>query len=104
MLVLLCTLSGIIEPGVGELIRQTAFALSDVVDEGAELGAAPSAGGRDGGAGSAQGHLLAAVALEGHVGRMPCVDLAKRHFAVLVVGFDAFDDLHHGLLPLSPAV
>ena len=35
MLVLLCPLSGIIEPGVGEIVWQTAFALSDVVDEGA---------------------------------------------------------------------
>src|ERR687893_2493603 len=50
MLVLLCPLSGIIEPGVGELVRQTAFALSDLVDEGAKLGAAPTAGAR--GAGS----------------------------------------------------
>jgi hypothetical protein len=31
---------------------------------------------------------------------MPLVDLAKRHFAASVVGFDAFDDLHHRLLPL----
>jgi hypothetical protein len=35
---------------------------------------------------------------------MPCVDLAKGHFAALVVGLEAFEDLHHGLLPLSPAV
>src|SRR5829696_444966 len=60
MLVLLCLLAGIIEPGVGEIVRQTAFALSYLVDEGAQLGAAPSAGGRGGG-GSAKGHLLAAV-------------------------------------------
>src|SRR5918998_629743 len=80
MLVLLCPLSGIIEPGVGELVRQTAFALSDVVDEGAKLGAAPTTGGR--GAGSAKGHLLSAFALEVDGGRMPLVDLAKRHFAV----------------------
>src|SRR5215211_5947202 len=101
MLVLLCPLPGIIEPGVGEIVRQTAFALSDLVDEGAKLGAAPTAGGC--GAGSAKGHLLAAVALEGNVGRMPCLDLAKGHFAVLVVSFDALEDLHHGLLPLPPA-
>jgi hypothetical protein len=91
MLVLLCLLSGIIEPGVGELIRQTAFALSDLVDEGVEVGAAPTAGGRGGGAGSGKGHLLAAVALECDVGRMPRVDLAKGDFAVLVVGFDALE-------------
>src|SRR5215211_6775873 len=36
MLVLLCALSGIIEPGVGEIVRQTAFTLSDGVDEGAQ--------------------------------------------------------------------
>jgi hypothetical protein len=76
MLVLLCALSGIIESGVGELVRQTAFTLSDVVDEGAKLGAAPTAGGL-GGAGSAKGQLLAAVALEVDCGRMPLVDLAK---------------------------
>src|SRR5215217_9147363 len=44
MLVLPCPLTGIIEPGVGELVRQTAFTLSDIVDEGAELGAAPTTG------------------------------------------------------------
>ena len=99
-LVLLCTLFGVVEPGVGELVRQTAFALSDLVDEGAQLGAAPTTGAR--GAGSAKGHFLAAVALEGDVGRISHVDLAKRHLAALVVGFDALEDLHHGLLPLSP--
>src|SRR4051812_18116834 len=46
MLVLSCALSGIVEPGVGEIVRQTAFALSDLVDEGAEVGAAPTTGGR----------------------------------------------------------
>src|SRR5215216_4127137 len=103
MLVLLCPLPGIIEPGVGEIVRHTSFALSDVVDEGAKVGAAPSAGAR-GAAGSAKGHLLAALALEGDVGRMPRVDLAKRHFAALVVCLEALEDLHHGLLPLPPAV
>ena len=62
MLVLLYPLSSIIEPGVGEIVRQTAFALSDGVGEGAELGGAPTTGAC--GAGSAKGHLLAAVALE----------------------------------------
>src|SRR5215218_3190749 len=102
MLVLLCPLSGIIEPGVGELVRQTAFSLSDLVDQGAQGGAAPTTGGR--GAGSGEGHLLAAVALEGYGGRMPLVDSSERHFAALVVCLDAFEDLHHRLLPLSPAV
>src|SRR5215207_3357395 len=102
MLVLLCPLSGIIEPGVGELVRLTAFTLSDLVDEGVELGAAPTTGGC--GAGSAKGHLLSALALEVDCGRMPLVDLAERHFAALVVCLDVFEDLHHRLLPLSPAV
>src|SRR5918995_543945 len=78
MLVLLCALPGIIEPGVGEIVGQTAFALSDVVDEGAQVGTAPTTGGR-GAAGSAKGHLLTALALQGHGGWMPLVDLAKRH-------------------------
>src|SRR5215204_2647768 len=59
MLVLLCPLPGIIEPGVGEIIRQTAFTLSDGVDEGVEVGAATTAGGC--GAGSGKGHLLSAA-------------------------------------------
>src|ERR671911_477756 len=106
MLVLLCALPGIIEPGVGEIVGQTAFALSDVVDEGAQVGTAPTTGGRGAAAGSAKGHLLAALALECDCGRMPLVDLAKGHFAALVVCLDAFEDLHHRLLPLSlsPAV
>src|SRR5215207_1255730 len=104
MLVLLCALSGIIEQGVDEIVRQTAFTLSDVVDEGVELGAAPTAGGRGAAAGSAKGHLLSAFALEGDCGRMPLVDLAKGHFAALVVCLDAFEDLHHRLFPLSPAI
>src|SRR5215210_4179283 len=102
MVVLLCALSGIVEPGVGELVRKTAFALSEVVDEGAKVGAAPTTGGC--GAGSSKGHLLAAVALEDDCGRMPLVDSSERHFAALVVCFVALEDLHHRLLPLSPAV
>ena len=62
VLALLCSLPGVVEPGVGEGVRQTAFALPDVEDEAAEVGAAPTTGGR--GARSAKGHLLAAVALE----------------------------------------
>jgi hypothetical protein len=98
--VLLCTLFGVVEPGVGELLRQRALALPDLVDEGAKVGAAPTAG-----AGGAKGHLLATVALEVYVGRMSHVDLAERHLAVLVVGLDVLEDPHHGLLlPLSPPV
>src|SRR5687767_14296750 len=104
MLVLLCSLSGIIEPGVGEIVGQTAFTLSDLVDEGGEVGAAPTTGGRGGAAGSAKGHLLSALALEGDCGWMPLVDSSERHFAALVVCLEAFEDLHHRLLPLSPAV
>src|SRR5215204_5257060 len=102
MVVLLCPLSGIVEPGVGELVRQTAFALSDVVDKDAQVGAAPTTGGCGGC--SAKGHLLAAVALEGDGGRMPLVDCSERHLATLVVCLDALYDLDHRLLPLSPAV
>ena len=46
----------------------------------------------------------AAVALEGDAGRMPLVDSSEGHFAALVVCFGAFEDLHHRLLALSPAV
>jgi hypothetical protein len=99
MLVLLGALSGIIEPGVGEIVRQTAFTLSDGVDEGAKLGAAPTTGGC--GAGSAKGHLFAALALEVDGGWMLLVDLAKGHFAALVVCLDAFENLvrHMGFTP-----
>src|ERR671921_781240 len=79
VLVLLCALIRVVEPGVGELVRQTAFALSDLVDEGTEVGAAPTTGGC--GADSGKGHPIAAVALEDDVGTTPLVDLAERHFA-----------------------
>jgi hypothetical protein len=62
LLVLVCPLFGVVEPGVGELIRQMAFSLTDVADEGiAEVGAAPTTGGY--GAGGAKGCLLATLAL-----------------------------------------
>jgi hypothetical protein len=80
----------------------TAFALSDVAYEGVKVGAAPTTGGY--GAGSARGDLRATFALKGDVLWMPLVGLAERDFAALVVRLDALDDLHHGLLPLSPAV
>jgi hypothetical protein len=105
--VLVCPRSGIVEPGVGKIIWQTAFALFDVIDEASdiEVGAAPTTGGGYGGAaGSAKDELLATVALEGDVSWMPFVDLAKRDLARLVVRFDALDDpLRHGLLPLPAA-
>src|SRR3712207_1183874 len=81
--VLLCPLVGVVEPGVGEPVRQTAFSLFDVVDEGSEVGVAPTTGRY--GVGSAEGDLLAAIALEGDVGRMPLVGLAERDFAGFVV-------------------
>ena len=67
--VLVCPRLGIVEPGVGKPIRQRTFALFDSVDEAIdiEVGAAPTTGGC--GAGCCQDRLLAAVALEGYVGR-----------------------------------
>jgi hypothetical protein len=62
VLVLVCSLFGVVEPGVGELIRQPACSLLEVVDEGMpEIDAAPTTGGY--GARSAKGYLLSAVAL-----------------------------------------
>jgi hypothetical protein len=102
LLALLCPLFGVVEPGVGELLRQIPFSLSEALNEGAELGAAPRTGIY--GAGSAKGGLLATLALEGEVGRMPLVGLAERHFVALIVRLDALDDLllPHGLLPFLP--
>jgi hypothetical protein len=98
--VLVCPLFGVVEPGVGELIRQTAFSLLDVVDEAAEVGAAPTTGAY--GARSSKGRPLSTVALQGYVGWVPFVDLAERDLADLVVRLDVLDDLHHGRLPLPP--
>jgi hypothetical protein len=92
---------GIVEPRVDELVRKTAFALLDVVDEATEVGPAPMTGGY--GAGSGKDQRLAAVALEGYVSRMPLVDRAERDFAGLIVRFDALGDRRHGLLPLPAA-
>ena len=61
VLVLVRPLFGVVEPGMGELILQMAFSLTDEVDEGTEIGAAQRTGGY--GARSAKGDLLAAVAL-----------------------------------------
>src|SRR5919199_1192099 len=55
------------------------------------------------GAGSGKDQLLAAVALEGEVSRMPLVGLAERDFTSLVVRLDAMNDLRHGRLPLPAA-
>jgi hypothetical protein len=89
---------------VGKAIRQSAFVLFEVVDEAIDikLGAAPTTGSYSAGRGKDQ--LLATVALEGEVSRMPLVDLAERDLARLVVRFDALDDLlRHGLMPLPAA-
>ncbi len=85
---LVCPHLGIVEPGVGKAIRQSAFVLFEVVDEAIDikLGAAPTTGSYSAGRGKDQ--LLATVALEGDVSRMPLVDLAERGFASLVVRFD----------------
>ena len=63
VLVLFRLLFGVVEPGMGELILQTAFtfSLSDVVEEDTEVGAAPTTGGYD--AGCAKDQSLSAVAL-----------------------------------------
>src|SRR5215210_1895462 len=87
----------IVEPGVGEPIRHTDFSFLDVVGEGVKVGAARTTGGY--GAGSGKDQLLAAVAFDGDVRRMPLVDLPERDFTGLVVRIDALDDLRHRLRP-----
>ena len=101
VLVLVCPLFGVVVPGVGDPIWQTAFSLFDVVDEGSEVGAAPTTGGYC--AGSSKSNLLAAAALKGNVGIVPLVDFAKGHFATLVVRFDALGNPRHRGLPLPAA-
>ena len=91
----------IVEPRVGELVRQMAFSHFDVVDEGIEVGTAPTTGGY--GAGSTKDQLLAAIARESDVRWMPLVDLPERDFTGLVARIDTFDDLRHGLVPLPAA-
>src|SRR5919199_2792777 len=54
-------------------------------------------------AGSGKDRLLAAVALEGEVSRMPLVGLAERDFTSLVVRLDAMNDLRHRRLPFPAA-
>src|SRR5215204_929182 len=86
----------IVEPGVGEPVRQMAFSFLNVVDEVAVEGATPTGGF---GAGRGKDQLLAAVALEGDVRRMPLVDLAERDFVGLITRFDSFDDMRHRPVP-----
>jgi hypothetical protein len=73
-----------------------AFSLLDVVDEVAEMGAAPAGGY---GAGCGKDQLLTTIALEGDVRRMPLVNLPERDLAGLVTRFDSFDDMRHRLVP-----
>jgi hypothetical protein len=95
-LALPCPRSSIVEPGMGNPVRQMAFSFLDVVDEVAEMGAAPADAC---GAGCGKDQLLTAVALEGDVRRMPLVDLAEHDFVGLVTRFDSFDDMHHRPVP-----
>ena len=71
------------------LVPQPSFSLLDIVDEGTELSAAPTAGSY--GAPGGQGRLLTTVALKDGVGRMPLVDPAEWDFVDLVVRFEALD-------------
>jgi len=81
---------------VGEPVWQTAFSLMDVSNEAAEVGTAPAGGY---GAGRGKDGLLAAVALEGDVRRMPLIKLAEHDLVGLVARFDALDDVRHRLIP-----
>jgi hypothetical protein len=93
--VLFSLVLSVVETGVDDFIPQPTFSLSDVVDEGADLSAAPTTGGY--GAPAGQGRLLAAVALKDGVGRMPLVDPAEGDFVGFVVRFDVLDNLGHSL-------
>ena len=59
---------GVVEPGACGLIRQPIFSLSDVADEGAELGATPTG---DRGGGTGKDELFTAAALGGIVKFVP---------------------------------
>src|SRR5215207_6450849 len=95
-LVLFCLILGVVAPGMDILIPQPAFSLLDVVDNGAVVGTAPTTGRR--GADAGEGQLLAAIALEGEVRRMPLVGPAEGVFVDLVVPFDAHGDFSHSNL------
>src|SRR5918998_5736468 len=79
-------LLSVVVPGVGSLLPQATFSLSDVADDCAVVCTAPAAGF---GAGAGQSQLLAAIALEDDITRMPLVGLAERDLAALVVCFGA---------------
>src|SRR3712207_1842386 len=95
-------LLSVVVPGAGILLPQPTFSLSDVADDGAVVGAAPAAGY---GAGASQSQLLAAIALEGDITRMPLVGLAERNLAALVVCFGALNYTRHSrsFPPIEPA-
>ena len=58
-------------PRVRGLLPQPTFSHLDVADDGAVVGAAPAVGY---GAGTGQSQLLAAIALEDDITRMPLID------------------------------
>ena len=88
------------EPGAAELLRKSSFSI--LYGSGEDVGkiTATLAGGY--GALSVKGPPLAAAALKDDVGWMPLVGFAERHLAAFVMRLDSLDDLHHGLLLLSP--
>ena len=97
-LVLLFLLLGVVEPGVGGLVRQPRFPPPDVVDDDAVVCAAPMTTGVRW-AGGGYGGPLAAVALEEDPLRMPLVAPTKGNLVRLVVRSLVFDDPRHSLTP-----
>src|SRR5829696_3262594 len=96
---LFCPLSSVVVPGVRGLLPQPTFSHSDVADDGAVVGAAPAAGY---GAGAGQSQLLAAIALEDDITRMPLIGLAERDLTALVVCFGALSyPCHSCSFPLT---
>ncbi len=99
-LVLLCTLFFVIESGTAELLRKSSFSILDA--SGDDVGRITATLAGSYGALSVNGPLLTAAALKDDAGWMPLIGFAERHFAALVMRLDSLDDLHHGLLLLSP--
>src|SRR5918911_1826023 len=91
--------SRVVAPGMDGLMPQPTFSLLDVPDNLAVVGAASASGF---GALASQGQLLAAIALEDYMRRMPLVGPGKRVLADLVVSLDTHSDSRHSLTP-SPA-
>src|SRR5215217_8338695 len=99
-LVLLCTLFCVIEPGMAELLLKSSFSILDASGEDVGKITATSAGSY--GALSVNSPPLTAAALKDDAGWMPLIGFAERHLAALLMRLDTLDDLHHGLLLLSP--